>query len=86
MTDNPTPLDRAVELAGSAAALGRLLKSQRRPNGLTRAAVLLWTRPGALVPAEHCPNIERVTLGKVRCEELRPDVDWAYLRGSKKTR
>lgn len=24
--------------------------------------------------------IERETGGKVRCEELRPDVDWAYLR------
>lgn len=27
-------------------------------------------------------NIERETGGKVRCEELRPDVDWAYIRGT----
>lgn len=26
--------------------------------------------------------IERESLGAVRCEDLRPDVDWAYLRGS----
>lgn len=24
-------------------------------------------------------NLERESGGKVRCEELRPDVDWAYL-------
>ena len=27
-------------------------------------------------------NIERESGGVVRCETLRPDVDWAYLRGS----
>lgn len=26
--------------------------------------------------------IERATSGAVRCEELRPDIDWSYLRGS----
>lgn len=28
--------------------------------------------------------IERESDGKVRCETLRPDVDWAYLRGTAK--
>lgn len=27
-----------------------------------------------------CINIERESGGKVRCETLRPDVDWGYLR------
>lgn len=27
-------------------------------------------------------NIERETNGAVRCEDLRPDVDWAYIRNS----
>lgn len=27
-------------------------------------------------------NIERESNGAVRCEELRSDVDWAYLRGT----
>lgn len=27
-------------------------------------------------------NVERESSGAVRCEELRPDVDWGYLRGS----
>lgn len=26
--------------------------------------------------------IERESVGQVRCEDLRPDVDWAYLRGT----
>lgn len=30
--------------------------------------------------------IERETKGKVRCEELRPDVDWEFLRGTTKSR
>lgn len=31
-------------------------------------------------PAELCPVAERLSDRKVRCEELRPDVDWAFLR------
>ncbi|WP_297576233.1 YdaS family helix-turn-helix protein [uncultured Deefgea sp.] len=30
-------------------------------------------------------EIEKYTHGEIRCEELRPDVDWAYLRGTAKT-
>ena len=29
-----------------------------------------------------CINLERESNGAIRCESLRPDVDWAYLRGS----
>jgi DNA-binding transcriptional regulator YdaS (Cro superfamily) len=29
-----------------------------------------------------CINIERESSGAVRCEDLRPDVDWAYLRAT----
>jgi len=28
-------------------------------------------------------NIERESQGEVTCEELRPDIDWAYVRGTK---
>lgn len=34
--------------------------------------------------ADMCIRIERESNGDIRCEELRPDVDWAYLRGTKK--
>ncbi len=29
-------------------------------------------------------NIERESGGAIRCEEMRPDVDWGYLRNSAK--
>ena len=41
-----------------------------------------WVHGIRQVPAERCPAIERITAGAVRCEDLRPDVDWAYLRGT----
>ena len=31
-----------------------------------------------------CINIERESKRAVSCEDLRPEVDWAYLRASKK--
>ena len=37
-------------------------------------------------PAEICIEIERASNGKVRCEDLRPDVDWSYLRKTAKVR
>ncbi len=37
-------------------------------------------------PAELCIEIEKATSGEVRCEDLRPDVDWAYLRGTAPTK
>jgi DNA-binding transcriptional regulator YdaS (Cro superfamily) len=30
-----------------------------------------------------CINIERETQRQVRCEDLRADIDWAYLRGTR---
>lgn len=30
--------------------------------------------------ARCCIEIERLTKGAVRCEDLRPDIDWGYLR------
>lgn len=37
------------------------------------------------VPAERCPEIERITNGLARCEDLRPDVAWDVLRASAPT-
>ncbi|MFZ7235824.1 helix-turn-helix domain-containing protein [Avibacterium gallinarum] len=41
-------------------------------------AVSKWQKSG--VPAERCPEIEKLTNGRVTCEELRPDIDWSVLR------
>lgn len=46
--------------------------------GYLRKAISTGQRIGESL----CINIERESAGAVTCEELRPDVDWAYLRGS----
>ena len=56
-------LERAIEIAGSGAALARLL-------GVTRQAIAQWDR----VPPVHAMAIEKATKGAVRCHELRPDI------------
>lgn len=43
-----------------------------------RKAVSVKQRIGA----DLCINIDRESKGGVRCEDLRPDIDWAYLRGT----
>lgn len=48
------------------------------------AVVSQWKNGVRNVPADRCPAVERATDGAVRCEDLRPDVDWAYLRGTEK--
>ncbi len=53
-----------------------------RALGVTPGAVSQWVSGETKLTAERCIQIERATLGQVRCEDLRPDVDWAYLRGT----
>jgi DNA-binding transcriptional regulator YdaS (Cro superfamily) len=57
-------------------------KDLAREIGLHPVQISQWKTGARQVPAEHCPTIERATGGAVRCEDLRPDVDWAYLRGT----
>lgn len=65
----------ACNKIGGQAALARVL-------GVKPPTVNQWIKSGRPVPAERCPEIERATAGAVRCEDLRPDVDWAYLRAT----
>ena len=58
---------------GNAANLARAL-------GVSPVMVSQWVSGVKSVPAERCPAIERATGGDVRCEELRPDVEWNVLR------
>lgn len=67
------PIDRAAKHLGSQRILATMI-------GVTPGAVSQWKTAG--VPVEHCPRIERLTDGAVRCEEMRPEVDWAYLRAT----
>ena len=67
-------LKRAIAVAGSQADLARRIN-------VVQQVVNNWLRRGN-VPADYCPAIERATGGAVRCEDLRPDVDWGYLRAT----
>ena len=61
--------------SNSQAALARKL-------GVTAGAVNQWANGTSAVAAERCPQIEQATAGQVRCEDLRPDVQWSVLRNS----
>jgi DNA-binding transcriptional regulator YdaS (Cro superfamily) len=67
-----SPLQRAIDQVGGQAALSREL-------GVSIQVIGNWLARG-IVPIARCPDIERVTAGAVRCEELQPNVDWAVLR------
>lgn len=78
-----TPIE-AVEAVISI-AFGGVAARMAEQFGVSDQTVVWWRkgeRDGRPVkfPAEHAPACERLTVGQVRCEELRPDVDWAYLR------
>lgn len=63
---------RAVKAAGGAAAVASLFE-------ISTVSVYEWIDKDR-IPAERCPGLERAGKSVVRCEEMRPDVDWAYLR------
>lgn len=76
MSPETQSLNSAIAVGGGIAAFARALglKSHSVANQwrLTR------------VPAEFCPDIEKLT--GVKCEQLRPDVNWAVLRKPRKTK
>ncbi len=59
---------------------GRRVKVLAAQVGIAPAQLSQWRTGARRVPAERCPDIERITGRLVTCEEMRPDVDWAYLR------
>jgi DNA-binding transcriptional regulator YdaS (Cro superfamily) len=64
---------KAAEAVGGQTSLALLL-------GVSSSAVNQWISGHRPIPAERCPAIELATNGAVRCEELRPDVEWSVLR------
>lgn len=60
--------------------------SMARVLGLSAPTINQWVNGVRPIPADRCPDIEKATNGSVTCEELRPDVDWAYLRGTNQSR
>lgn len=66
--------DACVRLGGLS-ALARAIK-------VTPPTVHQWVSGHRQIPVLRCLDIERATNGAVRCEDLRPDVDWSVLRGT----
>lgn len=69
------PVSLAAVVVGGKAALARAL-------GVKPPTIHQWITGERQVPAERCPTIEKLTAGRVTCEQLRPDVDWGYLRAT----
>ena len=66
-------INRACVAVGGQAAMARLI-------GVSPPTINQWIKGDRPVPAERCPAVERATRGVIRCEDLRPDVDWSVLR------
>jgi DNA-binding transcriptional regulator YdaS (Cro superfamily) len=60
-------LDRAIACLDTQAALAVAL-------GVRSPSISEWRRNG--VPIERCVAIEAATAGAIRCEDLRPDIEW----------
>jgi DNA-binding transcriptional regulator YdaS (Cro superfamily) len=65
-------LERAIAKAGG------LEQFAEKVGAPSEHAVKAWKINR--VPSDYCPKIERIT--GVRCESLRPDVEWKVLRRS----
>jgi len=66
-------IKRACEIAGGQSSLARQLN-------IAPPTVNEWVKGDRRIPAERCPEIERITGKQVMCEQLRPDIAWSVLR------
>lgn len=78
-------LNKAIDICGGQASLAKRITAAL-PAGVkdtvTPQQVWNWLNRDKVVPAQYCPTIEKICDGAVRCEDLNPNVDWAYLRGT----
>ncbi|MCH4247614.1 MAG: helix-turn-helix domain-containing protein [Acinetobacter populi] len=65
---------KAIKIAGNKSALARKI-------GVTPWALSKWNVEK--IPEERCEKIEEVTNGQVKAQDLRPDINWDYLRSTK---
>lgn len=66
-------LVRAIAILGSQSALARAL-------GKKQPYVPKWLKSPGGLPLEYCPDVERLTNRRVRCEELNDNADWLFVR------
>jgi DNA-binding transcriptional regulator YdaS (Cro superfamily) len=69
------PVDKAISAF-------KTLSEMQRQLGIKNHQTIQGWRHSRRVPPEYCPKIERLTNGKVRCEELNDSIDWAFVRGT----
>lgn len=67
-----TQIKEALDRAGGVAAVAAHFQ-------ISPVSVYEWIKRG-LVPAEKCPEIEKLSGGTARCEDMNCRVDWGYLR------
>lgn len=67
------PIKNAIAICGGPAKTARLL-------GKSVQAVCFYRDGKRTLPAECCPILEEATGRKVLCEQLRPDVNWGFVR------
>lgn len=67
-----THIKEALERAGGVAVVASHF-------GISPVSVYEWIKRG-LVPADKCPEIEKLSGGAARCEDMNSRVDWGYLR------
>lgn len=66
-------IQQTIKYFGSQSAIARAL-------GLSSYRVVQqWVKSGH-VPPKYCPEIERLTDRKIKCEDLNASVDWAFVR------
>ncbi|WP_392559761.1 transcriptional regulator [Orbus mooreae] len=78
MNKKNTAIGKAIDFFGSQSSLAKELD-------VTRARVWQWFNNVSMVSPEKSIEIEGKTKGMVRCEELRPDINWSILRNKKAT-
>lgn len=82
MTSTPHPslvaIQKAIKGAGGPAKTARHC-------GVSVQAACFWRDGERTLPAEHAITLEKLNDGQVRCEQMLPDVDWEYLRGTAAT-
>jgi len=71
-----TELKQAIDDAGGVSRIAEHF-------GISPVSVYEWITRGC-VPADKCPEIEKLTQGAVRCERLNDKVDWTFLRSTQK--
>ncbi len=70
-------VSQIIRELGGPVSIGRHL-------GIRSQAISLWIHKNR-IPAERVPQLERLARqigSRVRAEQMRPDVDWAVLRGT----